>query len=185
MGEKVKGFAKGNLVVADVGVMVRFFALPYLSTHNRPLQCGKCFYCRRGSSLLCENYRARGVSLPGGFAEYISYPASACYVVRNLSAEEATLIEPAACALHGLDKLALKPGSEVLLMGAGPTGLMLAQLLKMNGAVKVVLAANEGMKMDLAKKLSAADVYIELCRDNPQGQWEAIKKVGGFHPDDQ
>jgi D-arabinitol dehydrogenase (NADP+) len=47
----------------------------------------------------------------------------------------------------------------------------------MNGAAKVVLAANKGMKMDLARQLDAADVYIDLDRHNPAAQWEQLKKV--------
>lgn len=113
----------------------------------------------------------------GGFAEYVLYHSKKLYKIKNLTDEEATLIEPAACALHGLDKLHPPVGSEVLLMGAGPTGLILAQLLKINGASKVVLAANKGIKMDLARTLDAADVYIDLDRTNPEAQWEQLKKV--------
>jgi D-arabinitol dehydrogenase (NADP+) len=93
-----------------------------------------------------------------------------------MSDEEATLLEPAACAIHGLDKLSPPVGVECLLIGAGPTGLILAQLLKLNGASRVVLAANKGIKMDLAKQLDAADDYIELDRTNPQAQWDQLKK---------
>lgn len=89
--------------------------------------------------------------------------------------EEATLLEPAACAVHGLDKLNPPVGVEVLLLGAGPTGLILAQLLKLNGALRVVIAANKGIKMDIAKQLDAADEYIELDRTNPGPQWEKLK----------
>jgi len=115
--------------------------------------------------------------LPGGFAEYIVYDSKKVYKIHNLSDEEATLLEPAACAIHGLDKLRPPVGCDVLLMGAGPTGLILSQLLKLNGAAKVVLAANKGMKMDIARKLNAADVYIDLDRKSPEAQWEQIKKV--------
>lgn len=66
-------------------------------------------------------------------------------------------------------------GSTVLMFGAGPTGLVLAQLLRQNGGCKVVLAAPGGLKMDLAKKLDAADIYIELSRDNPEAQFQQIK----------
>lgn len=66
-------------------------------------------------------------------------------------------------------------GSSVLMFGAGPTGLVLAQLLRQNGGCKVVLAAPGGLKMDLAKKLDAADIYIELSRDNPEAQFQKIK----------
>ncbi|THV07110.1 GroES-like protein [Dendrothele bispora CBS 962.96] len=159
MGKDVKGFEVGDRCVADVGIT-----------------CGKCFYCRRGNSLLCEDFNARGVTQDGGFAEYIVYKQEKLYKIHNLTDEEATLLEPAACAIHGLDKLQPPVGIEVLMLGAGPTGLILAQLLKLNGASRVVLAANKGIKMDIAKKLNAADVYIELDRQNPEGQWKKLKE---------
>lgn len=157
-GKNVQGFDIGDRCVADVGVT-----------------CDKCFYCRRGQSLLCENFNARGVTQDGGFAEYIVYPYNKLYKIHNLTDEEATLLEPAACAIHGLDKLSPPVGVEVLLFGAGPTGLILAQLLKLNGASRVVIAANKGIKMDIAKDLEAGDEYIELDRKNPGPQWEKLK----------
>ncbi|EJT99239.1 GroES-like protein [Dacryopinax primogenitus] len=159
VGKNVHDFKPGMRAVADVGVT-----------------CGKCFYCRRGQELLCENFASKGVTTDGGFAEYVCYDQSKVYQIHNLTDIEATLLEPAACALHGLDKIRPPVGSEVLLMGAGPTGLILSQLLKQNGAVKVVLAANKGMKMDIAKQINAADVYIELDRKEPEAQWEQLKK---------
>jgi len=97
------------------------------------------------------------------------------YKIKHLTDEESTLLEPAACAIHGLDKLNPPVGIEVLLIGAGPTGLILAQLLKLNGASRVVIAANKGIKMDIAKELEAADEYIELDRQNPDAQWQKLK----------
>jgi len=61
------------------------------------------------------------------------------------------------------------------MIGAGPTGLVLAQLLKLNGGCHVTLAANAGIKMELAQKLDAADEYIFLDRKTPEKQWEQIK----------
>ena len=62
------------------------------------------------------------------------------------------------------------------MLGAGPTGLILAQLLKLNGAARIVIAANKGIKMDIAKQLDCADEYIELDRANPGPQWDQLKK---------
>jgi D-arabinitol dehydrogenase (NADP+) len=112
----------------------------------------------------------------GGFAEYCAYPAGKVFKIKNLSDVDATLLEPASCACHGLEKIAPKLGSTVLMFGAGPTGLCLAQLLRHNGGSHVVIAAPEGLKMDLAKKLDAADEYIELSRINPEAQFEKIRK---------
>jgi D-arabinitol dehydrogenase (NADP+) len=159
MGKNVKGFEVGDRCAADVSTT-----------------CGNCFYCRRGQVLFCENFDAVGVTSNGGFAEYLIYRQEKLYKVKNLTDEQATLLEPAACAIHGLDKLNPPVGIDVLLIGAGPTGLILAQLLKLNGAARVVLAANKGIKTELAQKLDCADEYIELDRENPQTQWEQIKK---------
>ena len=85
-------------------------------------------------------------------------------------------MEPTSCAIHGMDQLNNAAGAEVLVIGAGPTGQVLAQLLKVNGAIKVVIAANKGVKTQIARKLNAGDEYIELDREDPGPQWEKIKK---------
>ncbi|PSR78589.1 hypothetical protein PHLCEN_2v7336 [Hermanssonia centrifuga] len=74
-----------------------------------------------------------------------------------------------------MDQLNAPVGVDALVIGSGPTGLILAQLLKLNGAAKVVIAANKGIKMDVAKQLDAGDQYIELDRQNPEAQWEKLK----------
>ncbi|RWA11009.1 hypothetical protein EKO27_g4092 [Xylaria grammica] len=153
--DDVKGFKVGDRVAAD----------------NSEL-CGHCFYCRRGEELLCEDFKAHGVlGLDGGFAEY-----GRLFKINNLSDVDATLIEPASCAMHGLEKIAPKPGSHALLIGAGPTGLMMAQFLKHSGVSRLTIAAPEGPKMELAKSLDAADYYVPLDRSNAAPQWEQIKK---------
>lgn len=102
------------------------------------------------------------------------------YKIYNLTDEEATLVEPASCAIHGLDKLNAPPGVDVLILGAGPTGLILAQLLKLNGAARVVIAANKGIKTQVARDLNCADEYVELDRDDPSPQWAHLKKANPY-----
>lgn len=97
--------------------------------------CNECFYCRRGQLLLCEHFEAHGVTMDGGFAEFCAYPAGKVFKIHNLSDVDATLLEPASCAAHGLDKIAPKLGSSVLMFGAGPTGLVLAQMLRQVGCL--------------------------------------------------
>lgn len=159
MGEKVTGFAKGDRVVGDVGD-----------------SCRHCHYCRRGQELFCEDLKCSGVNTDGGFAEYLKYHFSKCYKVQNLADEEATLIEPASCAIHGMDKVKMPFGANVLLIGAGPTGLILSQLMKMGGAGHITIAANKGLKMDVARQVEAADTYIDLDRKDAKAQWAKIKE---------
>ncbi|OWT36255.1 chlorophyll synthesis pathway protein BchC [Cryptococcus neoformans Bt1] len=159
MGDKVKGFDVGDRIAADVGET-----------------CGYCHYCRKGTELFCENFAPAGVARDGGFADYIKYHFAKCYKIKNLSDEEATLLEPASCAIHGMDVLKMPFGARVLLIGAGPTGLILAQLMKMGGASHITIAANAGIKMDIARKVEAADEYIDLDRSNPGPQWAKLKE---------
>lgn len=66
------------------------------------------------------------------------------------------------------------------MFGAGPTGLVLAQMLRQNGGCHVVVAAPEGLKMELAKKLEAGDEYVALSRSNPEAQFEKLKSENPY-----
>ncbi|KAJ5206825.1 hypothetical protein N7491_002542 [Penicillium cf. griseofulvum] len=162
-------------VVAAIGPKVRDFEIGERVVADNSELCGTCFYCRRGDELFCEHFEAHGVTMNGGFAEYCAYPAGRVFKIKNLSDVDATLLEPASCAAHGLDKIAPKMGSSVLIFGAGPTGLVLAQMLRQNGGCNVVVVAPGGLKMDLAQKLGAGDKYVELSRESPQAQFDALK----------
>ena len=134
----------------------------------------------RNGCLDHSNLWLKSKTVDGGFAEYCAYPAGKVFKIHNLSDVDATLLEPASCACHGLEKIAPKLGSTVLMFGAGPTGLCLAQLLRHNGGSRVVIAAPEGLKMDLAKNLDAADEYISLSRSNPEAQFQQIKEANPY-----
>jgi len=159
LGQAVVGFSVGDRCVADNTIL-----------------CGSCFFCRRGQYVLCENFDSLGVTMAGGFAEYVAVQSKKVYKITNLTDEEATLVEPASCAIHGLDKLNSPVGVDALIFGAGPTGIILAQLLKLNGASRVVIVANKGIKMQIARQLDAGDEYVELERDGPHSQWEKNKE---------
>ncbi|KAJ2987019.1 hypothetical protein NUW58_g4734 [Xylaria curta] len=177
--DDVKGFKIGDRVAADNSELCGHWQVGlFRQTCGFVANLLVCsFYCRRGEELLCEDFKAHGVlGLDGGFAEYCSYPQGRLFHISNLSDVDATLIEPASCAMHGLEKIAPKPGSHALLIGAGPTGLMMAQFLKHSGVSRLTIAAPGGPKMDLAKSLDAADYYVPLDRSNPAPQWEQLKK---------
>ena len=86
------------------------------------------------------------------------------------------MVEPSACAVHGMEVLAMKPGSDVLLFGAGPTGQVLAQLLKLNGAGRLVVAAPPGPKLELAGRL-AADEVVAIDRKNPDQHRNRLREL--------
>ncbi|KAF2466624.1 NADP-dependent mannitol dehydrogenase [Lindgomyces ingoldianus] len=163
----VTGHETSGEVVA-IGSNVTGFAIGERVTGDNSELCGHCHFCREGKLLFCENFVAHGVHLNGGFAEYCIFPAAKLFHFSVCSWEEASLFEAAACAVHGLDRLLPRPGSTALLLGIGPTSICLAQLLKLNGVQKLVVAARAGDKMNLGKNLTVADEYLELDRNNEE-----------------
>lgn len=108
--------------------------------------CGTCPQCIRGYSNLCPNYEAFGISLDGAFAEYMRLPASTiCQgnivpLPDALSYEEAALNEPFSCCYSGSRACAIGPGDTVLIMGAGPIGIMHLFLARLSGARTVIIS---------------------------------------------
>lgn len=129
------------------------------------VSCGGCPACREGRDTFCVRASALGVNAPGAFAEYVVVPARQVFVVDDLEPEVAVFAEPLACVVHGMDVLDLRPGSDVLVFGAGPTGLLLAQLL---GPVagRMTVAAPSQFKLDLAAK-HGADHTVRVDRSDP------------------
>jgi D-arabinitol dehydrogenase (NADP+) len=135
--------------------------------------CGHCVECRRARPAYCEQVVAQGVHAPGGFAEYVLTGADRCFVVDDLDPEVAVLTEPTACVVHGLDMLALPPGSDVLLFGAGPTGLILTSLLSRSGAGRLTVAAPTAAKLELARA-RGADEIVQMDRADPDSSERAL-----------
>lgn len=138
--------------------------------------CGHCVECRRARPAFCRNLVAQGVNAPGGFAEYVVTSIGRCFAVDDLEPETAVFTEPVACVVHGLDVLRLQPGANVLLFGAGPTGLVLTQLLARSGAGDLTVAAPTQAKLDLARA-GGADRTVLVDRQNPVSSLDRLSKV--------
>jgi D-arabinitol dehydrogenase (NADP+) len=159
LGEGVGDLQVGQRVAADNTVL-----------------CGHCYHCRRDEPLFCKNFYSLGVNGPGGFADYVLVRAEKCFPVDDLSEEVAVMVEPTACVVHGLDVLALRPGSDVLVFGAGPTGLLLAQLLLHGGASRVTVAAPTRFKLDLARSYGV-DETVQLDRSDPSAGTRKMRSL--------
>jgi L-iditol 2-dehydrogenase len=130
-------------IVAAVGEGVaRFVAGQRVFIHHH-VPCMVCHDCRRGSFSQCPTFRATRL-YPGGLAEYIRVPAlnvqlDVLPLPGDLSDEAATLIEPLACCVRGIDRAGIQPGDSVLVLGAGSNGLMLARLARLRGSTRVII----------------------------------------------
>jgi D-arabinitol dehydrogenase (NADP+) len=138
--------------------------------------CGRCVECRRARPAYCQALVAQGVNAPGGFAEYVLTDANRCFVVDDLDPEVAVLTEPTACVVHGLDRLGLAPGADVLIFGAGPTGLILVSLLGRSGAGRLTVAAPTAEKLELARA-RGADEIVPMDRRQPDEAHRRLREL--------
>lgn len=154
MGKDVTGFSIGDkLAVANV------------------ISCHACSSCLAGRENACLNRKAVGYEFDGGFAEYIRIPALAIgngNVVKlpeHVSFEEGALIEPLACCIRGLKNAGTGFNDIVLVVGAGPIGLMHLELSKIVGASKVIVSEPIASRREKAVKLGA-DVVVDPVNED-------------------
>lgn len=140
--------------------------------------CGECPACRIGKFNQCYNMEELGLSKDGGFAEYIRVPEKYCCLINDLATlygdkgqalEAGALVEPTAVAYSGMfiNGGGLKPGSHVVVYGAGPIGLVSVGLAKAAGAAKIFCIARNPERLAIAKQMGAD--YILNVNDLPEG----------------
>src|SRR5947209_11931965 len=129
--------------IASLGEGVEQFSVGQRVFMHHHVPCMVCHFCQRGSFSQCATFRATRL-YPGGLAEYIRVPSlnvqlDVLPLPDDLSFEAATLIEPLACCIRGIQRAAISPGDSVLVLGAGSNGLILAQLAQQRGALRVII----------------------------------------------
>lgn len=129
--------------------------------------CGMCYFCARGQENLCDDLHF----INGAYAEYLRVPAR--FVEKNthrvpdhLSFQEAAMVEPLACVVHGIEETAPRKGDVVAVLGLGPIGLMFVALLKHRGLTVVGVGRHEP-RLAAARALGADEV---LDADE-KGEW--------------
>jgi len=136
--------------------------------HHVP--CNTCHYCVRGHHTVCDTFRNTHFD-PGGFAEYVRVPAinvdRGLYpLLEDISFEEATFIEPLACAVRGQRLARMKTGDSVLIIGSGIVGLLQVQLARVMGASHIVATDLVDKRLEAGEKFGA-DAVIHGKQDVP------------------
>ena len=165
-------------VVDELGDGVTRFKRGEQVSVNPNVYCGYCDYCLSGRLILCSNAKGLGSNYPGFFAEYVTVSELLVFSVDGLDRDTAVFTEPAACAMHGLETLDPRPGCKALVFGAGPTGLLLAQLLATGGAASVTVAGPSQFKLDRAAALGL-DQQVRIERGNPEGSVAMLREASG------
>jgi len=121
---------------------------------NPLLTCGECYACRTGRAYVCERLGLVGIDRDGGFAQYVSVPAHTIRVLPStLRLVEAALIEPLAVAVHAVRHSDLKVGDVTAVLGAGPVGILTAQMARLAGARRVFVSEISPRRLAIAQKL--------------------------------
>ena len=118
------------------------------------LPCFSCAACRTGHYAQCEHYNYFGSRCDGGFSEYLAVPVwNLVEVPVSIPLEQAAMCEPAAVAYHAMAKAAVRPGENVLIVGAGTIGLLTAMWCRGAGAGEVIIADISDSHLQFAQKL--------------------------------
>lgn len=139
-GEGVEGWREGQLVVA---------------ANSAP--CNRCYYCKVGDQSMCESL----AFLNGAFAEYIVVPRriveqNLYEIPAGMEFSRAALLEPLACAVHGVARTPVAMGDTVAVIGAGQIGLMFVRLVTERGA-RVICVDKSGDRLAVARELGAEE----------------------------
>jgi len=149
-----------------------------------PVQyCNACEVCKQGMVNLCENKTVIGVSVDGGFAEYVKSKYTGVHKLpSNVSLEEGSLTEPLANAVYAIDNLGITLGSFCVVFGPGPIGNMMVQLAKSKGAGKLILVGTRDYRLELGKQSGADRVINVKDKKSPyytSNLIEEIKNLSG------
>ncbi len=158
VGGEVKGLRVGDRVMVDPTVT-----------------CEECYFCMTQRQNHCLSWNAVGVTRDGGFGELVRVPAKNCYRFEKASFSEGAFTEPLACVVFGQDRARIDIGSEVLVFGAGPIGQLHVQASRANGAASVTVIDTVESKLDLARRMGAANTVIA---DNAMG--DKLRKIAPY-----
>lgn len=149
VGGAVTQFKKGDRVVVDPNITG-----------------GNCSYCKIGMPNMCENMTTLGIFINGGFARYNVAPDKALHKISpNLLAELAVFTEPLSCVVSATQRLNVHPGEVVVVLGAGPIGLLFVQMFKASGAGKIIVSEISEYRAKFAYQSGASRVVNPL-QDN-------------------
>ena len=166
-------------VVEAVGKGVTSLKVGDHVTVDPNIYCGECEFCRAGKKQLCERLLAIGVTRDGGFAQYCSCPEAQCFLLdKDIPLSHGAMTEPLACCLHGANRVGIRQGDTVCVIGGGAIGLIMVQLARLSGASKVILSEPVQMRREIGLQLGA-DCAIDPFSENLQSRLKDVLHADG------
>ena len=140
--------------------------------------CDACQNCRAGWTNMCLRGGGLGTTAPGALAEYVAVNAARCEPIpADMTMDDASLVEPLSCVLHGVDRIGPVLGNSALVFGAGPIGLMMTTLLARAGA-RVDVVDVKAERLDAAMEVGASGTGTSAAEVR-DGHWEVVVDATG------
>jgi L-iditol 2-dehydrogenase len=148
------------------------------------LTCGQCRQCMDGFQNLCEHHLLYGYDpFPGAYAELAAVPPIATKnlipLPHDLPSDLATVVDPFACALNGIEVLDIGLGDTVVILGAGPIGCWQSVMARDQGAGKVFLCDLNRHRLDLALDAVGGFVDDAWVAGEDNGIADLMARTGG------
>jgi L-iditol 2-dehydrogenase len=144
--------------------------------------CGACEFCHEGHPNLCPKQRFAGHGLEdGALREYVAWPSTCLFPLPEaLSDADGVMLEPLGVAIHSVDLAHLKPGTSVGIFGCGPIGLLVLQVARIAGAVKLFATDKPGAthRLQAAQALGASAVFEAAGGQEAAEIWAATGQRG-------
>ena len=152
------------------------------------LTCGRCHWCMDGFQNLCDQHLLYGYDpYPGAYADYAAVPPIAMKnlipLPPDLPSDLATVADPFACALNGVEVLDIRIGDTVLILGSGPIGCWQAVMARDCGAGKVFLSDVNRQRLDIALNAVGSFVDDAWVAGDDNGVAQALEHTGGKGPE--
>ncbi len=161
IGEGVEGFTVGQKVTIQPQVV-----------------CGKCWPCRHGKYNLCEELKVMGFQTTGVASHYFAVDAKKVTPLpETMSFDEGAMIEPLAVAVHAVRRAGDVEGKDICVLGAGPIGILVAQVAKGLGARKVMVTDVSDVRLKKAAECGADVASTPGTRISGKPLWSALARI--------
>ena len=133
--------------------------------------CSHCDLCHRGMNHMCPDYDAFGISIDGGFQEFMLVPSAALFsgnlisLPDGMSFEDASLIEPLSCCFNAWKDLQVSAEDRVLILGTGAISALFLQLAKAFGARQTIVVGRSASRIGMVARQGATDTVDSTAVD--------------------
>jgi len=164
--------------IVEVGASVTRFSIGQRVVAEHVVTCQQCFYCLRGQPQLCLQAQVIGMDRPGALAEFVAVPERLVYAIPDsISYDQAALIEPLTIAVYASAQARALAGQKVAVVGQGPIGMLLDQVLRVSGA-QVIGIDTQVPRLDFVKKHGWAHNVLNSSHPDFPAQLTALTNVG-------